>query len=47
MTGEKTRFSHVAVTENVARDDCEASLVPENRLRSILKHAQDAGRKKD
>ena len=45
LSGVKTNFYTVGVTGGVARDDCQASLDEKNRATSILKWAQDAGKK--
>ncbi|XP_069991183.1 alkaline phosphatase-like [Penaeus vannamei] len=44
LTGVKGNYKTLGVTGNVQVSDCAASLKPENRLDSILKWAQDAGK---
>lgn len=44
LTGVKGNFETIGVTGNVKLMDCSASLLPENRLDSIVKWAQDAGK---
>ncbi|KAG7165233.1 Alkaline phosphatase, tissue-nonspecific isozyme-like 6, partial [Homarus americanus] len=43
LTGVKANKGTVGVSGDVHYKDCDASLLPENRLDSILKWAQDAG----
>ncbi|XP_063595764.1 uncharacterized protein LOC134772650 [Penaeus indicus] len=44
LTGVKGNYRTLGVNGNVEEDDCAGSLKPENRLDSILKWAQDAGK---
>ncbi|XP_071535397.1 alkaline phosphatase-like [Panulirus ornatus] len=44
LSGVKANYKTLGVTGKVKYMDCAASLLPENRLDSILKWAQDAGK---
>ncbi|XP_037774007.1 alkaline phosphatase-like [Penaeus monodon] len=44
LTGVKANYRTLGVNGNVEEGDCAGSLKPENRLDSILKWAQDAGK---
>ncbi|CAL4228704.1 unnamed protein product [Meganyctiphanes norvegica] len=44
LTGVKANYYTLGVSANVEYEDCEASLNEENRVDSILKWAQDAGK---
>lgn len=44
LSGVKANYITLGVNGKVKVDDCKASLDPENRVHSILKWAQDAGK---
>ena len=45
LSGVKTHFNTLGVTGGVVKGDCQASLDEKNRAPSILKWAQDAGKR--
>ena len=44
LSGQKTRLGVIGTSHAVEYEDCESSLLEENRLVSIFKHAQDQGK---
>ncbi|XP_070492155.1 membrane-bound alkaline phosphatase-like [Chironomus tepperi] len=44
LTGVKANFGTVGLNAKVKRNDCQGSLIKENRLSSIMQWAQDAGK---
>lgn len=45
LSGVKANLGTIGVTAAVPRSDCKASLKPENQVNSILRWAQDAGKR--